>query len=80
MSKYKAHRCDYCSGTVQPLVAKSEPIRVCDRLVLLEGIEIGKCYRCGHRYYPAAVVKRAEKVAQDPQHAARVESVPVVAA
>lgn len=80
MNEYKDHRCDFCSGTVRALVAKSEPMRVLDTLVLLEGVVIGKCDRCGHRYYPAAVVRRAEQVVQDPERATRVESVPVVAA
>lgn len=80
MNEYKAHRCDFCSGTVQPEVAKSEPIRACNRLVLLDGLVIGKCDHCGHRYFPAAVVKRAEQAAQDLRQATRVETVPVVAA
>ncbi len=78
MSEYAPHRCDFCGGTVRQLVAKSEPIHVCGRLVLLDGLVIGKCDRCGHRYYPAAVVKRAELAARDPAQAARVETVPVV--
>ena len=79
-SAYEPHRCDFCNGTVRPEVARSEPIRACGKLVLLDGLVIGKCDRCGHRYYPAAVVKRAEQAAKDPGQAARIESVPVVAA
>ena len=79
MTEYKEHICDFCGGTVRPFVAKSEPIHVYGRLVLLDGLVIGKCDRCAHRYYPAAVVKRAELAAQDPGRAARIEAVPVVA-
>lgn len=77
---YKPHRCDFCPGTVQPVLAKSEAIHVLGGLVLLEGVTIGKCDRCGHQYFPAAVLKRAEQVAQHPEQAARVVSVPVVPA
>jgi YgiT-type zinc finger domain-containing protein len=80
MSDYKPHRCDFCIGTVEPIVAKSEPIQVRGAVVLLEGMVIGKCNRCGHRYFPAAVLKRAEQVAQHPEQALRVVHVPVVPA
>jgi len=80
MTEYKPHRCDFCSGTVQPIVAKSEPLMVQGGLVLLEGVTIGKCDRCGHRYFPASVLKRAEQVASRPEQAVRVVSVPVVPA
>ena len=80
MTEYQPHHCDFCPGTVEALVAHFEPIRVCERLVLLDGIVIGKCNRCGHRYFPADVVKRAEQAAQHPDQATRRESIPVVAA
>ena len=80
MTAYQPHRCDFCPGTVESLVASFEPIRVCERLVLLDGVVIGRCDRCGHRYFPADVVKRAEQAAQHPEQAARCEPIPVVAA
>lgn len=80
MSKYQPHRCDFCTGTVQPIVAKTEPIHVRGGLVLLDGVVIGKCDRCGHCYFPAEIVKRAERAAENPQEASQVRTFPVVAA
>ncbi len=80
MAEYTEHRCDFCSGTVSSLVARDEPMRVCGKVVLLDGQVIGKCQRCGHRYYPAAVVKLAERIATHPEEATRHETIPVAAA
>jgi YgiT-type zinc finger domain-containing protein len=66
MSDYMPHACDFCPGTVRSFIARHEPIRVRGTVVLLEGVTIGKCDRCGHRYFPADVVKRADAVAQNP--------------
>lgn len=77
---YHPHRCDFCTGTVRPIVAHEESIRVRGTVVMLDGVVIGKCDRCGHRYFPAAVVKAADNVAQHPEQAARVIHVPVIAA
>ena len=66
-----------CLETLDQLVPACDAAH---RLVLLDGLVIGKCDRCGHRYYPAAVVKMAERAAKDPGQAARIETVPVVAA
>jgi YgiT-type zinc finger domain-containing protein len=75
---YPTHRCDFCSGTVRPTIASSEPIQVRDGIVLIDGVEIGKCDRCGHTYFPAAVVKAAERVAASPDTASRIAQIPVV--
>ncbi len=80
MTAYQTHRCDFCNGTVQPLVARYEPIRACGKVVLLDGHVFGKCDRCGHRYFPADVIKLAEHVARHPEEAAKHESIPVAAA
>ncbi|MCH8822287.1 MAG: hypothetical protein IH984_02150 [Planctomycetes bacterium] len=80
MSNYEPHECDFCTGTVNPLRADSEPIKVCGRMVLIDGPTIGKCNRCGHRYFPADIIKKAEKAALNPDQAQRTEIVPVVAA
>lgn len=76
---YAPHRCDFCEGTVEPIVAQSEPLRIGDQLVLLDGVTIGRCNRCGHRYFPSKVVKLAEEIAAHPDRAARVVTVPVAA-
>ncbi len=80
MTEYKEHHCDFCAGTVRAMVARNEPMRVCGRVVLLDGPVIGKCDRCGHQYYPADVAKLAERVATHPEEAARHETIPVAAA
>ncbi len=80
MAEYTEHRCDFCSGTVRAMIARHEPISVSGKVVLLDGQVIGKCDRCDHRYYPAALVKLADRVATHPEEAARHESVPVIAA
>ena len=80
MVEYKEHQCDFCNGTVHPITTTDEPIRACGKVVLLDGPVIGKCERCGHRYYPADVVKLAERVATHPEEAARHASIPVAAA
>ena len=78
MNEYQPHECDFCSGNVQPVVADREPIRIGGQIVLIDRATIGKCDRCGHRYFPAAVVKQAEAVANDPDQADRIQTVPVV--
>lgn len=80
MSDYHPHQCDFCTGTVKPVVAHGEPVRLARRLVLIEGHTIGKCDRCGHRYFPAAVLRLAEQIATHPDQAGRMESVPVAVA
>lgn len=72
IDEYPTHSCDFCTGTVRPIVAHHEPIRVRGTVVLLEGFVIGKCDRCGHRYFPAHVVKRADAAAQSPQQVAKI--------
>ena len=57
---YQPHECDFCPGKVETIVAEREPIRVCGKMVLIDGATIGKCNRCGHQYFPAALVKPAE--------------------
>ncbi len=80
MIDYASHDCDFCPGTVEALCAHKEPLKVSGTLVLIEGFTIGKCNRCGHRYFPAEVLKRAEQAAQDVAKASHSETVPVVAA
>jgi YgiT-type zinc finger domain-containing protein len=65
---------------VHPYVADRESLRIGDKIVVVEGARIGKCDRCGHRYWPADVLKRAERAAQDPAQASRMVNVPVVVA
>jgi YgiT-type zinc finger domain-containing protein len=74
------HRCDFCTGAVRPMVTNHEPVRLSGTVVILEGLIIGKCDRCGHRYYPADVIKRAEAAARNPEHASRRGTFPIVAA
>ena len=76
----KPHECDFCPGTVYPVVVTHEPLRVADVVVILDGIEIGRCDRCGHRYFPSDILKRATAAARDPDLASRTETVPVIAA
>ena len=80
MSDYQPHECDFCPGAVQPILAQGELLKVRDKLVLVEGAIIGKCDRCGHRYWPAEILKRAERAAEHPEEASRMASIPVVAA
>lgn len=80
MTDYPAHDCDFCPGTVEAFYTHHEPLKVSGTLVLIEGFTIGKCNRCGHRYFPAEVLKRAEQVAQDTAKASHSETVPIVAA
>lgn len=80
MNSYQAHQCDFCPGTVQPVAARNEALRVRDKLVLVENVTIGKCDRCGHRYWPAEILKRAERTGEHPEEATRMASIPVVAA
>lgn len=80
MTQIQPHECDFCSGTVRPTVANSESIRVRNSVVLVEGAMFGKCDRCGHRYWPAEVLKRAECAAEHPEQASRIISIPVIAA
>ena len=80
MSIHQLHECDFCSGTIQPTASQHQPLRVRDKLVLVENVTIGKCDHCGHRYWPAEILKKAERAAEHPEEASRMASIPVVAA
>ncbi len=80
MNETWACQCDFCSGTVGPFLTHNEPLKVSGMVVLREGFTIGKCGRCGHRYFPVEVLKRAEDAVRNVDDATRSETVPVVAA
>lgn len=80
MNDYHSHDCEFCPGMVEAFCTHNEPLKVSGTLVLIEGFSIGKCNRCGHRYFPAEVIKRAEQVTQDAAKASHSETVLIVAA
>jgi len=77
MNDYTPHPCDFCEGTVHGMTAQSEPVRVAGKVVILDGPTIGKCDRCGHRYFPIKVLRLAEDLAAHPEKATRVASIPI---
>jgi len=59
----KSFPCEYCGrGTVRSTYV-TEVIELNGRRVLVKGVPIGLCPKCGHRYYDEHVMNRARELA-----------------
>jgi len=55
--------CEYCDGRLADVVI-ADVFRVGGRVIVLDGVPIAVCAKCGRKYYPAGVLKRLERVAK----------------
>jgi len=76
MNLYDFH-CEYCEGTVREQVVDREPISHHRGIVILEGVPIGVCDRCGAHYYAAPVLKRVESILSSGEPPERTLEVPL---
>lgn len=54
--------CEHCGGLVKERLVAQEALRHKGRFVILEGVPIGVCEKCGARYYDASVLRRVAEV------------------
>ena len=79
MSSY-GYKCEWCDGLVHEKLLAREVFRHARGYVILEDLAAGVCNKCGHKYYPAQVLKRVEEIALQRKKPDRTESVPVARA
>jgi YgiT-type zinc finger domain-containing protein len=79
MSNY-GHRCEWCDGTIHEKILEREVFRHARGFVILEDAPVGVCDKCGHKYYPAALLHRVEEIALNREKAERCETIPVARA
>ena len=72
----KRDACENCGGSVLSRKARVDH-RWKGRLIVVEGVPVGVCRRCGERYYDAAVLRRLDFMARDKRVGARRILVPV---
>jgi YgiT-type zinc finger domain-containing protein len=80
MNRRFGYRCEYCEGVVREKRVEREAFKHKARFVILEGVAIGVCDRCGNRYYSADTLKRVEAIATGKVRAGRRQMVPVASA
>jgi hypothetical protein len=56
------YQCEYCEGIGQPRTVKCEAFKHRNGFVILEGVKIGICDHCDHRYYLAAILHDVHKL------------------
>jgi YgiT-type zinc finger domain-containing protein len=71
------HRCGYCEGTVKSRVVERESFKHKNGFVILEGVAIGVCDRCGNRYYSAEILHAVDEIGTGRRRLERTEQVPV---
>jgi YgiT-type zinc finger domain-containing protein len=77
MSREFGYRCEYCEGVVRERRVEREAFKHKTGFVILEGVVIGVCDKCGNRYYSAETLKRVEAIATGKILPERTEQVPV---
>ena len=76
MDRKKGRQCEYCAGRVHPRRVTDEHWSR-GRLVIIEGVPVGVCDRCGERYYKAEVLEAMERIAAGREKIKRKIQVPV---
>jgi len=71
------YRCEYCEGTVKPRLVGRESFKHRNGFIILEGLTIGVCDRCGNRYYSADILHAVQDLATGKRTPDRTERVPV---
>jgi YgiT-type zinc finger domain-containing protein len=69
--------CEHCDGTVRPKNVAREAFKHKKGFIILEGIVVGVCDKCGLRYYSAEILHTVHDVATGAKPSERVEEVPV---
>ena len=69
--------CEHCGGLVRERRVAQEALRHKGRFVILEGVPIGVCEKCGARYYDASVLRRVAEVGCGSIPAKQAVEVPV---
>jgi YgiT-type zinc finger domain-containing protein len=77
MARQFGYRCEYCDGIVRKRRVEREAFKHKLGFVILEGLDIGVCDRCGNRYYSADVLRRVQAIATGKVRPERTEPVPV---
>jgi len=80
MKRKCGYRCEYCEGTVREKRVEREAFKHKAGFVILEGVVIGVCDRCGNRYYSADTLKRVEAIATGKVRARRRQAIAVASA
>jgi len=71
------YRCEYCEGTVKSRVVERESFKNKNGFIILEGVAIGVCDRCGNRYYIAEILHAVHEIGTGKRMPERTEEVPV---
>ena len=69
-------RCEYCDGRIVE-TRSTERFTVRGKTLVIDGCPIGLCPKCGEKYYPARVLRRAESLAKSLKRRKRVKRVPM---
>jgi len=71
------YRCEYCEGIVREKHVDREAFKHRKGFVILEGVSVGVCDKCGNRYYSADTLKRVQAIATGKIPPERTEQIPV---
>ncbi len=71
------YRCEYCEGIVREKHADRQAFKHRKGFVILEGVSVGVCDKCGNRYYSADTLKRVQAIATGRIPPERTEQIPV---
>jgi YgiT-type zinc finger domain-containing protein len=71
------YACEHCDGTVRPKKVAREAFKHKKGFIILEGIVVGVCDKCGTRYYSAEILHAVHDIATGAKPSERVEEVPV---
>lgn len=71
------YACEHCDGTVRPKKVAREAFKHKKGFIILEGIVVGVCDKCGARYYSAEILHAVHDIATGAKPSERVEEVPV---
>ena len=71
------YQCEYCDGTVEARRVEREAFKHKNGFVILEGVTIGVCNKCGNRYYTADVLRAVQDVASGKRPPDGTTEVPV---
>lgn len=59
--------CEYCDGQIVNAVVRV-PFRYKRETIYVDNVPLQKCRRCGDLYFPAAVYRRLEEIAEQRRH------------
>jgi YgiT-type zinc finger domain-containing protein len=77
MSAMYDFACEHCSGTVRERRVDREALRHKGSFVILEGVPVGVCDKCGARYFDASILRRVAEIGRGTSPSLRTIEVPV---